>query len=489
MPDTQRIHSFNIKFARMVLEQKLATQEQVSECLSLKQDGAKAGKAQRQLPDIMVDKGYLARESAEAIRKQLERQAFPEEIASYEIKSVVGRGGMGIVYRARAKRTGEPIALKVVRLSALNTATARTRFEREARLLQRLSHPNIVGCIEIGEWKGSQFIAMEFVEGEPVNKIVKESGPLSIEKAVDIAASVADALAYAHSKHMIHRDIKPNNILVDPDGTVKLLDFGLSKSQQDEYADLTMPGTGMGTPYYMPPEQIRGAKTVDHRGDIYSLGATLYEAVTGQRTLEGKPMEALMKLESGEPITPPEELRPDLPPEFCRILKKMLARDQDDRYQSAGRLLRELQELRAALTGEPPPIPAKGATGKSYCVRFRRPDGSILTKQYAATEVVQRIVSNRFKPSTLCRVGKSGKFVRLDSLAEFADVLHSRKETVVIKSAVARAAAGSPKTKVRRVKRVSSKNVVSRHPLLFSAGLIVLAGAVVVALLMALGKL
>lgn len=461
MPDTQRIHTFNLQFAKAVMERRLVRQEQLTECLS--EIAGKTGGEEmlRQLPDVMVERGYLSREAADAIRKELEGTAMPRQIGGYEIDSVIGRGGMGIVYKARSLKTGEEVAFKVVRISALKTGTALERFKREARALTLLNHPNITRGIEVGEFEGSQFIAMEYVTGRGLNDVVKESGPLSVERAVEITICVADALAYAHSKQMIHRDIKPNNILIGYDNSVKLLDFGLSKSQQDEVANLTLPGTGMGTPYYMPPEQIRGAKTVDQRGDIYSLGATLYEAVTGKRTLEGKPMEVLLKLERGTAITPPEELRPDLHPEFIRILKKTLEREPEARYQTADDLLKDLTVLRDVLQGKKPAdVLQAGRAAKSsqvrqiarasqsgpgvqavpdiapgetiYYIRYKKPDGSTLVKYYRHDAVIERIQQERFKGKTLCRVGESGEFVRLDTVDEFYPYFQEEQQTVKI---------------------------------------------------------
>lgn len=445
MPDTQRIHGFNLQFAKTILERNLATQEQVTECLANVASKIDGEVRLRQLPDLMVEKGYLTPEAADVLRKMVEGSAIPHEIAGYRIDRVLGQGGMGIVYKGTSVATGEPVALKVIRLSALRGQTTIERFRREARALVELRHPHIVRGIEVGEFEGSEFIAMEFAEGKPLHHILRESGPLPIRQALDVAIAMADALAYAHSKQMIHRDLKPNNIIVG-DNSIKLLDFGLSKSSQDETANLTLPGMGMGTPFYMPPEQIRGAKTVDHRGDIYSLGASIYEAVTGHRPIDGKAMEVLVKLERGDPIVPPEQRRPDIPAGFSRILKRMLERDPADRYQSASDLLRELVAVRESLSGRPSPAAATEAAGEpaavpadsgesqtTYFIRYKRPDGSRLEKPYSFDEIKERILSGRFNGKTICHVGEDGPPIAMERVPELAALLVSREETVQIK--------------------------------------------------------
>jgi serine/threonine-protein kinase len=482
MPDTQRIHGFNLQFAKICMQRGLATQEQIAECLAVVADREpEHGQRIRQLPDIMVERGYLTDEAAAVLRKMVEGASTPKQIGDYRIEGVLGQGGMGIVYRGRSVKTGEPVALKVVRLAALRSGTTVERFRREARAITELQHPNIVRGIEVGAFAGSQFIAMEFAAGRPLHQIVRHDGPLPIPQAIELAIAMAGALAYAHEREMIHRDIKPNNIIIAEDGTPKLLDFGLSKSSGDEMANLTLPGMGMGTPYYMPPEQVRGAVNVDNRGDIYSLGATLYEAVTGHRPIPGKPMEALLKLEQGEPIKPALVHRPDLPQRFAQILDKMLERDPADRYQDARELLADLKALRDKLESgvspaEAAPEPAE-RTEKLYVVRYVRGDGSRLVRNYTFADLQRRIREGRFTERTLCETADSPEPTPMGHVPELAQLLAERRRQARIQAP--EPSEDSPWAPPPR----RPVGWAARHPLLLTLSLFVLGGVLVALIL------
>ena len=211
-------------------------------------------------------------------------------LAQYRIVSELGAGGMGRVYRAEDTRLGRTVALKVLAPAWGNNAAARARFEREARLAAALDHPNICTIYEVGHHAGVPFIAMQYLDGETLQDVLRR-GPLPLDRLLSIATQIADALAAAHARGIIHRDVKPSNVILTSDGRVRVLDFGVAKPLEHmrdaaSAPDTTLSGIIVGTPAYLSPEGARGAK-VDHRTDVFSFGVVLYEMATGQRPFGG----------------------------------------------------------------------------------------------------------------------------------------------------------------------------------------------------------
>jgi serine/threonine protein kinase len=243
----------------------------------------------------------------------------------YDVLSKVGEGGAGAVYKARHRDTGDVVALKVLPPHMAANPVVLRRFAKEFRATRLLDHPNIVRALDFGA-AGTPYLVMEFVEGISLGERLQNEGPLPEAEAVRLIAQVAEGLAQAHRQGLIHRDVKPDNILVTPDGQAKLIDLGLVKDD-DTDTNLTRTGRGLGTPHFMAPEQFRGAKNVDQRGDIYSLGATLYQLVTGRLPFDavGGPVEALSKKILND-LTPPRLLVPTLSEQVERaILRSMNA--------------------------------------------------------------------------------------------------------------------------------------------------------------------
>jgi eukaryotic-like serine/threonine-protein kinase len=266
------------------------------------------------------------------------------KLANFEIVELIGRGGMGEVYRARDSRLKRDVAIKVLPAALARDPDRIARFEREARAAGGLNHPNIVAIYEIGRDDGTYWIATELVGGESLAKVI-ERGPLSVAKALEIATQIAVGLAAAHAAGIVHRDLKPANIMVARDGRVKILDFGLARrqrtSQDSTTLELTDEGTVMGTAGYMSPEQVRG-ETVDHRSDLFSFGVILYEMLGGKRAFAGgssvEVMHAILKEEPGE-------LPASVPPAFDRIVRRCLQKDREQRFQTAADLGWALQSL------------------------------------------------------------------------------------------------------------------------------------------------
>jgi TolB-like protein/Flp pilus assembly protein TadD/predicted Ser/Thr protein kinase len=259
-------------------------------------------------------------------------------ISHYRIMEELGRGGMGVVYKALDSKLKRTVALKFLSAQVLGAEDEKARFLHEAQAAAALGHPNICTIYEIDEFEGRSFIAMEYVEGEGLRSMI-ESGPLGLERAIDIAVQAAAGLEEAHEKGIVHRDIKPANIMITPKGRVKIMDFGLAKLGGQTV--LTKEGTTLGTVSYMSPEQARGNE-VDHRTDIWSLGVILYEMVTGRVPFKGDYEQATIYSILNDEPKPPTALRTGVPMELERVVRKCLAKDPRERYQTAADLSADL---------------------------------------------------------------------------------------------------------------------------------------------------
>jgi aminoglycoside phosphotransferase (APT) family kinase protein len=290
-------------------------------------------------------------------------------LGSFEVLSLLGSGGMGEVYRARDRRLGRAVALKVLRPELARDAERLNRFEQEARSASALNHPSVVHIYDIGEQDGLRFIAMELVEGRTLRRLLAEGRP-GEEEVLRLGVQIAEGLAKAHASGIVHRDLKPENLMVTPDGFVKILDFGLAKlapaplagcSDLTTIAELsTRPGMLVGTVEYMAPEQARGA-LVDFRADQFSLGLVLYEMATGRMAFRrASPVETLAAILEREP-EPMSSLNPAVPPGLEAIVGRCLRKDPAERYPSTGDLAQALRAVRDSLGARalvPPAAPA-----------------------------------------------------------------------------------------------------------------------------------
>jgi eukaryotic-like serine/threonine-protein kinase len=258
----------------------------------------------------------------------------------YELNHLIARGGMAEVYRAHDRLLDRPVALKVLFPELSVDRSFVERFRREAQAAANLSHPNIVPVFDWGEDSGTYFIVMEFIDGRPLSAILKSAGPLSADRTADIGAHVAAALGYAHKHGVIHRDVKPGNVLITDEGQVKVTDFGIARAINTEES-LTQTGAVMGTATYFSPEQAEGIG-VDARSDIYSLGVVLFEMVTGRPPFLGDTPVAVASKHVRDHPPAPRELNAAIPPTFEAIILKAMAKDPAHRYSTAGELRADL---------------------------------------------------------------------------------------------------------------------------------------------------
>lgn len=265
--------------------------------------------------------------------------AIPQNIGKYQIESVLGRGGMGEVYKAHDSNLGRFVALKVMRGPALDDATAKERFVREAQSAGGLRHPNIVTVYDLGEFEDRMYIAMEFIHGEDLEHLIKKKAPLTLDDKFNILIQVCEGISYAHKNQIVHRDLKPSNIRIDEQGIAKIMDFGIAKL---ESSNMTASGTVMGTPYYMSPEQVRGMR-VDQRSDVFSLGAILYELFAYKKAFEGELATVFFKIVHEQPQTISNLLSVPSEP-LQEIIDACLEKDKGKRIQSAAELLDRLRK-------------------------------------------------------------------------------------------------------------------------------------------------
>jgi serine/threonine protein kinase len=260
-------------------------------------------------------------------------------VGPYRLLDRLGEGGMGFVYKARHQTMGRTVALKVIRKERVGSSHNVKRFLQEIRAVSQLSHPNIVTAYDTGQVGDLHYYAMEFVDGVDLSRLVKEKGPLPVEQACDYVRQAASGLGHAHEQGLIHRDIKPGNLILSRSGTVKILDMGLARLEgPDGSLGLTKVGTVVGTPEYLAPEQAKDSHNIDPRADLYSLGCTLYYLLTGQPPFKCNSLpELLLKHQTEEP-PPLEKYRPEIPPQLWLVVKKLLAKKPEDRYQKASDL-------------------------------------------------------------------------------------------------------------------------------------------------------
>ncbi len=359
----EELSQFERQFAELAVQNRFASRQDVNRCLALYTVKREDDK-DLTLSRFMVEEGVLTPEQAKALTLATERYLRDQRdeqhrIGGYQIIGKLGEGGLGVVYRAVQLSMGREVALKLLHPRWNFDEEFKRRFLLEARLLGKLNHENLVQVYDVGKDKGRLYFSMELVQGRTIEDIIDKEGPLGVDFAVDVAYQVARALDYLWQYKIVHRDIKPGNIMVDSKGRVKLMDFGFVKPRTETIH--TEPGMVLGTPDYISPEQAKGKDEIDVRSDIYSLGATLYHMLTGSPPFSGTGS-TVMKQHVVKGIPSPKELKPDIPDELCAIVEKMTARDPADRYQTPEELLNDLSLFRARRRLQAENLPQGGST-------------------------------------------------------------------------------------------------------------------------------
>jgi serine/threonine-protein kinase len=267
----------------------------------------------------------------------------------YELEELVGTGGMSSVFRAHDRLLDRKVALKILHLQYSDDAEYVERFRHEARAVAALSHPNIVTVIDRGEHGGRQFIVFEYVEGENLKQLIQRRGPAPVSTALELAMQVSRGLSFAHQQGLIHRDVKPQNVLMNGEGKAKVTDFGIARSLDVQHG-MTQTGTVLGTSDYIAPEQAQGQR-VDEHTDVYSLGVVLYELLTSEVPFPGENFVAVAMRHINEPPPPIRDKRPDVSPRVEAAVQKAMAKDPADRFPTMADFCRELEACLAEEQG------------------------------------------------------------------------------------------------------------------------------------------
>jgi serine/threonine-protein kinase len=394
-------------------------------------------------------------------------EAKPKKVTclgEFRLVAKLGEGGMGTVYKARQNKLDRDVAVKVPFKHLTKDPAFVQRFEREARIMARLDHPNILRCYSVGEEYGLHYLAMEFIDGASMESWMTKLGKLTIGDALHVILACAHALQHAHELDLIHRDMKPDNVLLTSKGVIKVADLGLAKAVTDDVS-LSRTGQGAGTPVYMSLEQARDAKHVDGRSDIYSLGIMLYRFVTGELPFAGSTVLEFLTVKEKAKFLPARRFNAEIPERLDLIIDKMMAKEPNHRYQSCAELIKALEGLGLAnptlsfipgATGQvgklpsgagpaskpsglaPRTVPQLGATAVAtpaapqpkepeaadyWFVRFRGPDAHKVTRKLTTDQVLEMIKHQHFESRTKACRTLTGKYQPLGTFREFGQIL------------------------------------------------------------------
>lgn len=355
------------KLGEIAIRKRYITEAQLKEALEIQ---AAQGNRQK-LGEILLEKGFITREQLDHLLLLAARASAPIEIAGYEIIGKIGTGGMGAVYKARQISIDRIVAIKILFPKYTKDRDYVIRFMREARALAQLSHPNIVAAIDAGEIRGVPYYVMEYIDGVPVSTLLEKEGRLPEKQCLEIGIQVARALSHAHKHKIIHRDIKPQNIMLTRDGVAKVCDFGIAKKMDSpEELGLTSEGIAIGTPYYISPEAALG-HDVDTRADIYSLGATLYHMAAGSPPFDAESPAQVLSMHVNNPLEPPRRRCPQVSEGLNHLIVRMMRKNPDERYQSPSQVVTDMEKLLRGQPIDPVRDKHKTTTGRMSPVRHK----------------------------------------------------------------------------------------------------------------------
>ena len=348
-PESGTIRNEDERLAHALISRGLITREEANACRGNRPLGAEKMLAR------LVEGGALTAGQAARARQELSL-LLGQQIPGYQLLEKLGQGSMGVVYKARQLSMNRLVAVKVLNPRWAAKPEFIERHTREAHLAARLAHNNTVQAIDVGAAGPLHYFVMEYVEGTTIREELDAGKVYGEREAVEIVLQVAQALEHAHRRGLIHRDIKPANIILTPEGVAKLADLGMARDTSDAALARKERGLAIGTPFYISPEQARGAEHIDGRADLYALGATLYHMVTGRPPFDYKDVDRVLEAHLHETLTPPDHLRPELSSGLGEVVETLMAKDPARRYQKAEDLIIDLECL---LNGQPPRLARK----------------------------------------------------------------------------------------------------------------------------------
>ncbi len=411
---------------------------------------------------------------------------LPDRIGSYAVLGRIADGGMGSVVKARNDSNGQLVAIKLMYREMTDNPIMIKRFEQEFRAASKIEHPNVVRALDYGEWEGIPYLVMEFVDGEPLSKVIEKESPMGEVEGLKLIAQVAQGLHRAHKQNLVHRDVKPDNILITRERMARITDLGLVKEQQGDL-DLTRTGRGLGTPHFMAPEQFRNAKNATVRCDIYSLGATLYSMLTRVTPFKlASPLDAWMRKIHNE-FTPPREINPKISERVDWAIRRAMSADPMLRPGSC----REFIEDLTGRSTRKSTAPAGGTVDKeTWYLTWRDEDDKFHSVMGTIGAVRRSLKEGLLGDARSVKAGrkKEGPYLFLQEIPEFRDLIlaistgeSSDRETQPdVSSAITpqTISTGSGSEWTRKSKKVAQKQPPWRQILI--VGSILLVAAVVV---------
>ncbi len=336
--------NYDTVFGKLAVEHGLCTDDELRH--SLEEMEARKEINPVILKDLMIELGFITTTQADRLKEDIkDTKAAVKKIPGYKITGKLGAGAMAVVYKAKQLSLNRTVAIKVLPKRFSENPEYVERFYKEGQAAGRLNHPNIVQAIDVGEAGGYHYFVMEYVEGKTIADDLTAGKIFSEPEALDIIIQVARALEHAHACSLIHRDVKPKNIMISTSGTVKLADMGLARETTDIEAAQSEAGKAYGTPYYIAPEQIRGKIDIDGRADIYGLGATLYHMLTGRVPFMAEDSADVMRKHLREKLVPPDHINTSLSAGISEVVEVMMAKRREKRYKNIEELLIDLEAL------------------------------------------------------------------------------------------------------------------------------------------------
>jgi serine/threonine protein kinase len=348
-PEAKKISDATV-IGKIIVEQGLADSSEVRSSINRWQ-GLGKDASDDSLIQVLIDDGIATSHQLDKVRSQAEQQRSVQQIPGYQLLDKLGAGAMAVVFKAKQLSLDREVALKVLPKKFMTDPQFVDRFYAEGRAAAKLNHPNIVQAIDVGHAGDFHYFVMEFVEGYTVFDRIDQKGPYGEAEAIRVVTQISEALQHAQEKGLIHRDVKPRNIMIANTGIAKLADMGLARQVDDDEMAQVERGKAVGTPYYISPEQIRGLGDVDYRADIYGLGATFYHMIVGRVPFEGANPSAVMHKHLKEELVPPDHIREDISSGICEVIELMMAKDRNQRYKDWSDVL---EDLNAISHGETP---------------------------------------------------------------------------------------------------------------------------------------